>query len=144
MPRKQSVIPESTNFLVAKQVINITTVWCCKNAVNFLPNPHKIHPIARRLGRDMGCDLTFDTLIYALLSQSTQCSIEYRVIFDRVITALDCICGDDCNEKSWKSDVWFSILQVLPFQNMFKKLCKLSMLLMNMKWKSIIFSLVVH
>ena len=62
---------------------------CRYNAVNFLPNPHKIHLIARPLGRDMGCNLWFDTLIY-ILSQSTQCGMKYPVILDRVITALYC------------------------------------------------------
>ena len=63
---------------------------CRYNVVNFLPNPHKIHPIARTLGWAMGCILWFDTAIYILL-ESTQCCMKYRVIFDRVITALDCI-----------------------------------------------------
>ena len=95
----------------------IYTVQCRYNAVNFLPNPHKIHLIARPLGRerererlslsaflrtedigvhivhplgrDMGCNLWFDTLIY-ILSQSTQCGMKYPVILDRVITALYC------------------------------------------------------
>ena len=30
------------------------TARCCYNAVNFLENPHKRHPIARPLGRGMG------------------------------------------------------------------------------------------
>ena len=63
---------------------------CRYNTVNFLPNPHKIHPIARPLGRGLVCDLCVDTLIYILL-QSAQCGKRYRVIFDRVITTLDCI-----------------------------------------------------
>ena len=66
----------------------INTVRCRYNAVNFLSNPHIIHPIARPLGRTMGCNLWFDTLIYILLHR---CRIKYRVIFDHVITALDCI-----------------------------------------------------
>ena len=41
------------------------TVQCRYNAVNFLPNPHYIHPIARPLGRDMGCNLWFDTDLYS-------------------------------------------------------------------------------
>ena len=46
-------------------------VRCCYNEVNFLPNPHKIYPIAHPLGRDMRRNLWFDTLIYILL-QSMQ------------------------------------------------------------------------
>ena len=33
------------------------TMWCSFNTVSFFLNPHKIHPIARLLGRDMGCIL---------------------------------------------------------------------------------------
>ena len=66
-----------------------STVRCRYNAVNFLPNPHEIHPIACPLGRGIVCNLWFDTLIYILL-QSTQCRIRFCVILDRVITALDC------------------------------------------------------
>ena len=33
------------------------TVRCHYNAVNFLQNPHKRHPIARPFGRDMACIL---------------------------------------------------------------------------------------
>ena len=60
------------------------TVRCRYNAVNFLPSPHEIHPIARPLGRGMVCNLWFDTLLYILL-QSTQCRNRFRFIFDRVI-----------------------------------------------------------
>ena len=35
------------------------------NAANFLPNLHKIHPIAHPLGRDIGCNLWFDTDLYS-------------------------------------------------------------------------------
>ena len=35
---------------------------CCYNAVNFLQNPHKRHPIARPLGRGMGYILFIATL----------------------------------------------------------------------------------
>ena len=31
----------------------------------FQPNPHKIHPIARPLGRATGCNLCFDTDLYS-------------------------------------------------------------------------------
>ena len=56
------------------------TVRCRYNAVKFLPNPHKIHPIACPLGRDMGCNLWFDILVYILL-QSTQCGIWNIVLY---------------------------------------------------------------
>ena len=45
------------------------------NAVDFLPNPHKKHPLARSLGWDMRCNLWFDTRIYILI-QSTQCCMK--------------------------------------------------------------------
>ena len=44
----------------------LNTVRCRYNAVNFLPNPHKIHLITRPLGRDMGCNLWFDTGLYSV------------------------------------------------------------------------------
>ena len=40
-----------------------STVWCCYNAVNFLTNIHKRHPIAHLLGRGMGCLLWIQHLI---------------------------------------------------------------------------------
>ena len=40
-----------------------TTVRCRYNAVGFLTNIHKIHPIARPLGRGMGCLFLFQHLI---------------------------------------------------------------------------------
>ena len=43
------------------------TVRCRYNAVSFLPNPHKIHSIARPLGLGMGCYLWFDTDFYSAL-----------------------------------------------------------------------------
>ena len=42
------------------------TVWCCYDVVHFLPNPHKISPIARPLGRGMGCNLWVQDLIDSL------------------------------------------------------------------------------
>ena len=47
--------------------IILLRVWCRYNAVNCLENYHKIHPIARPLGRGMGCFLWIYTLIYILL-----------------------------------------------------------------------------
>ena len=61
---------------------------CHYDAVNFLAYPHKIHLIARPLGRDMACNLWFDNLIY-ILFQSAQCCMKYRVILDRVVMALN-------------------------------------------------------
>ena len=75
--------------LTALKLFILHEVQCRYNAVNFLPNPHKIQPISRPSGRDMGCNLWFDTLIY-ILHQSTQCCIKYRVILNRVIMWLDC------------------------------------------------------
>ena len=43
------------------------TVRCRYNAVNFLTNIHKRHPIARPLGRGMGCLLWIQRLIHILL-----------------------------------------------------------------------------
>ena len=43
------------------------TVRCRYSAVGFLTNIHKIHPIARPLGRAMGCLLWFQHLIDILL-----------------------------------------------------------------------------
>ena len=66
------------------------TVRCRYNAVNFLQNNHNRHPIARPWGRDMGCLLWVQALIY-ILSQSLHYCVHYDIIFDRVITALHCI-----------------------------------------------------
>ena len=66
-------------------------VWCRYNAVNFLQNLHRIHPIARPLGRGMGCILWVQTVIYTL-PQSLQWCMQNHDILDRVITTLDCTC----------------------------------------------------
>ena len=58
------------------------------NAANFLQNPHRRHPIARPLGRGMGCLLCVQTLI-CILPQSLQWCIQNCVIFDHVMTARD-------------------------------------------------------
>ena len=55
-----------------------------------VPNPHKIHLIARPLQRGMGCSLCVLTVVYTLY-QSLQWCMQYHVILDCVITALDCI-----------------------------------------------------
>ena len=89
---------------------------CRYNAVNFLPNPHKIHLIARPLERvsnigfitvhglneghiapcplerGMGCILWVQNMVYTrTLHQLLQWCMQYHVILDCVITALDCI-----------------------------------------------------
>ena len=61
----------SSAFLVDYFHWLLFTVRRHYNAVNFLPNSHKIHPIAHPLGRGMVCILWVQTLIYTL-SQSLQ------------------------------------------------------------------------
>ena len=71
-------------FGIRHQCSNITvtiTVRCHYNAVNFLENPHNRHPVARPWVRIMA----------QVMSGSLQCCVEYDIILDRVITALDCI-----------------------------------------------------
>ena len=68
----------------------ICTVQCVYNAVNFLPNHHKVHPIARPLGRDMGCILWVKTVIYTS-PQSLQWCMHYHEHIGPRFTALDCI-----------------------------------------------------
>ena len=60
------------------------------NVVNFLQNLHKRQPIARPLGRVMGCLSWVQTLIY-ILTQSRQWYVQYNVILGCIIMALDCI-----------------------------------------------------
>ena len=64
-------------------------MWCRYNAVNFLTNIHKRHPIARPLGRGMGRLLWIQHLI-DVLTQLLKLFMWYLTILDRVITALDC------------------------------------------------------
>ena len=64
-------------------------MWCRYNAVNFLKNIHKRHPIARPLGRGMGCLLGIHHLS-DILPEFLQSFMQYLAILDRVITALDC------------------------------------------------------
>ena len=59
---------------------------CRYNAVNFLTDIHKRDPIARPLGRGMGCLLWIKHLI-DILPQFMQLFVQYRTILDRVITA---------------------------------------------------------
>ena len=66
------------------------TVWCRYNAVNFITNIHKRHPMARPLRRGMGCLLWIQHLI-DIMSQFLQFLMQNLSISDRVLTALDCI-----------------------------------------------------
>ena len=70
--------------------IKHSAVRCRYNAVDFLQNLYKRHTIAPLQGRDMGCLLWVKTLM-DILSQSLKWCMQYHVIFDWVITALDCI-----------------------------------------------------
>ena len=65
------------------------TVRCHCNAVQFLQNIVKSHPIACPLGRGMGCLLSVQSLI-DILSLFLQWCVQCDVILDHVITALDC------------------------------------------------------
>ena len=53
-PDDVTTVQQSTTKPCAHFIMS-NTVRCRYNAVNFLPNPHKRHPIARPWGRDMGC-----------------------------------------------------------------------------------------
>ena len=68
---------------------NKYTVRYRYNAVNFFKNIHERHPIARPLGRGMGCLLLVQPLI-DIMPQFLQWYMQYVDILDRVITALDC------------------------------------------------------
>ena len=64
----------------------INTVRSRYHAVNFLPNPLKIHPIAHPLGWGMGCILWAQIVIYTL-SKPLQWYMQYHILLDRLITA---------------------------------------------------------
>ena len=85
--------------LMASANLVVSTVRYRYNTVNFFKNIHERHPIARPLGRGMGCLLLVQSLI-DILPQFLQWYMQYVDILDRVITALDCS----------KSPVW-------PFPN---------------------------
>ena len=67
-----------------------TTVRSRYNVDNFLKNIHKIHSIARPLGRGMVCLLWINHLT-DILPESVQSFMQYLIILDRAITALDSI-----------------------------------------------------
>ena len=73
-----------------RNVVDLLQSGAVYNAVKFLQNAHKRHPIAHPLGQDIRCILWAQTLIYSL-PQSLQWWIQYHIILDRIITALDCI-----------------------------------------------------
>ena len=63
---------------------------------NFLQNYHKRHPIARPLGRAMGCLLCIQTLIY-IPYPSLKWYMQHRVILECVIMTNSTVCY--CREK---------------------------------------------
>ena len=70
------------------------TVCCRYNTVNFLKkNIHKGHPIARPLGRAMGCLLWIQYLI-DILPEFLQLFMQYLTILDRVITLYSAVSYD--------------------------------------------------
>ena len=56
----------------------------------FFQNIHERHATARPSGRGMGC-LLWVQLLIDILPQFLQWYVQYHVILDRVISALDCI-----------------------------------------------------
>ena len=72
-----------------QRAVTVKSSWAFLKRFKFLTHSHKIHSIARPLGRVMGCILWTQTVIYTL-PQSLQWSMQYHVTFDHVITALDC------------------------------------------------------
>ena len=83
----------NTKIVIFENVVihgHLHTVRCRYNAVNFITNVHKRHPMARPLGRGMGCLLWIQHLI-DIMSQFLQLSMQNLTILDRVITAFDCM-----------------------------------------------------
>ena len=94
----ENFIPENT----MEKGLYITTVRCRYNAVNFITNIHKRHPMARPLGRGMGCLLWIQHLI-DIMSQFLQLLMQNLAILDRVLTALDllitCLSRSSCKKS---------------------------------------------
>ena len=67
-------------------------MWCRYNAVNFLENVHKRHPLARPLGKVWGvyCGSSI-WLIKKFCLSSCNFFIWYLTTYDFVTTALDCV-----------------------------------------------------
>ena len=78
---------DATMWTACKQTpmrtkMSINTVECCYNVDNFLKNIHKRHPIARPLGRGMGCLFWIQHLI-GILPEFLQSFMQY-------LTTLNC------------------------------------------------------
>ena len=75
---------------------NHDTVQCHYNTINFLPNPHKIHPIARPLGRDVERLLWFQPQVYVYTATviaviyAISCCIHGHVIMVFGCTMITC------------------------------------------------------
>ena len=109
------------------QPIHYSLCICHYNVVSFLKNPHKRHPIAHPLGRDMGCFFWIQTLIY-IMSQWVQWCMQYHLILDRIITAPDCILGKGC-----LANVFFFLCVFTPF---FAKCLAIQHQAFKMSWGS--------
>ena len=72
------------------------TEWCHYNAVNFLRNLMNDTSTAHPLGWGMGVFCGFKLLIYILPQLLHRC-MQYHVILNSVITALDCISRQLCD-----------------------------------------------
>ena len=80
-------------------LLSKNTVWSRYNAVNI----HERHLIARPSGRGMGCLLWAQPPI-DILPHFLQWCVQCHVIFERVITTLDCILWLSIAAKMW----WYS------------------------------------
>ena len=69
---------------------------CWIRKCKYLSNPDKRRTIAPPLGRDMVCPLQMQSLIY-ILPPALQWCMQYIVILNRVITALNCTKLFDAN-----------------------------------------------
>ena len=93
------------------------TVRCHYNAVNFLKNINKRHPIAGPLGLGMGCLLWIQHMI-DILPQSLKSFMQYLPILNHVIMALDFLCCvyvyiwtrlTNIDDFIYTSVLWFNI-----------------------------------
>ena len=97
-------------------VILLHTVRCRYNAVNFITNIHKRHPMARPLGRGMGCLLWIQHLI-DIMSQFLQLLMQNLAILDRVITALNCIMRNWPWSTLFESMDWYQAITWLSIMS---------------------------